>query len=74
MANLQGKLITAVTEYDRKQSSKRGYNPHALGQYLAAIDEALGLVSKGKSIEYALSATFTDRLLNICLRAIAAKE
>ena len=36
---LHFKLVHAVTEYDRKQSTKRGYNPYALGQYLQRIQE-----------------------------------
>lgn len=31
-------LIHAVTEFDKKQSARKGYNPYALAQYMFAID------------------------------------
>jgi hypothetical protein len=69
--DLNAKLIAAVTEWDRKQSGKRGYNPYALAQYFAAVEEAMILVGKGISPAVALRSVFNDRLLDYCLKAIA---
>ena len=64
------KLVNALTEYDRRQSARRGYNHHALALYLAALDEAEDRVNRGQSWWLALSESFNDRLLDVCLRAI----
>lgn len=64
------KLIHAATEYDRKQSTKRGYNHHALALYFEAIDEALAEHGKGTPITRALENHFNDRLLAVLQRAV----
>jgi len=56
-------LIHAVTEYDRKQSAKRGWNPYALTQYRARIEE----VDQEPAPAY---AAFTGRMLDVCLKAV----
>lgn len=66
---LRQKLINAVTQYDKQQSTRRGYNSNALPQYFAAIDKAIEL-SNEMSLEKALRAYFCDRLLSVCLKAI----
>lgn len=70
MMTTKDKLIAALTEYDRKQSTRRGHNPHALALYFEALDEALTQVEKGRSIQTALQGVFNDRVLDVCLRAI----
>lgn len=69
--NTRDKLIHAATEYDRKQSTRRGYNPYALSQYFAAIDETMAQVDKGVSIKTALAENFNDRLLTVLVKAVA---
>lgn len=64
------KLVNAITQYDIKCSKRKGYNRYALAQYFMAIDDAMVLVQKGKSIESALNSVFNDRLLAVCLKAI----
>lgn len=64
------KLIHAATEYDRKQSTKRGYNHHALALYFAAIDETITEYDKGTPITRALENHFNDRLLTVLQRAV----
>ena len=68
--NTKQKLVKALTEYDRKQSTRRGYNHHALALYFEALDEAMAQVEKGRSIQAALRSVFNDRVLDICLRAV----
>ena len=48
------KLMHAVTEYDRKQSTRKGYNPYALPQYFAAVNDALADIAAGTSPRAAL--------------------
>lgn len=64
------KLVNALTDYDRKQSTKRGYNPHALALYFEALDECMSQYENGATIEHALSCRFNDRVLAACLKAV----
>ena len=64
------KLVHAVTEYDRKQESKRGYNPHALPIYLSAVQSVIDAMDAGKTVRQAILANFSDRLLDACLKAV----
>jgi hypothetical protein len=67
---MKDKLIHALTQYDIKQSTRRGYNHYALAQYFAAVDEAMELVAAGKPVDVALRAVFSDRVLDVCLKAV----
>lgn len=66
----KSKLEHAVTSYDRKQSTKRGHNPYALGHYFAALNEAEAMTIKGTAWKQALEAVFCDRILQVCLSAL----
>lgn len=33
------RLASLLTQYDQKQSTKRGHNPYALGHYLGAVEQ-----------------------------------
>jgi hypothetical protein len=65
------RIVAALTEYDRKQSTRRSYNHHALALYFEALDEAETAVNRGQTWEAALKLSFNDRVLEVCLRAIA---
>lgn len=64
------RLAMAVTEYDRKQSTRKGYNSYALAMYLGAVQDACAMIEDGKSADSALRECFDDRLLDICLKVI----
>lgn len=64
------KLIHALTQYDVKQSKKRGYNPYALGIYFQRIDEVCADVERGADIRKAINAGFSGRLADCALRAL----
>jgi hypothetical protein len=68
--NLEQILSHAVTEYDRKQSTKRGYNPYALGIYFERVEEVLKDIAAGASPREAVIAGFNDRLRDHILRAM----
>lgn len=73
MTTIKSQLIHAVTEYDRRASKRRGYNPYALGQYLARIDDVCADIARGASARKALCAGLSDRLLDHCLKAIGER-
>jgi len=64
------KLVHAVTEYDRKQEGRRGYNMYALPQYLQAAHNVTDEIIAGKTVRAAVVSNFCGRLLDVCLKAI----
>lgn len=65
------RVISALTQHDTRNSTRRGYNPNALPQYLLAADAAFEKVEKTACApEEALHSFFCDRLLDICLKAL----
>lgn len=70
LAKLRFQLVTAVTDYDRKQSTKPSYNIYALPQYFARIDEILSDVEAGTDPRSAIAAGFTGTLLNFVFRRL----
>lgn len=63
-------LVHAATQYDIRQSKRRGYNPYALAQYLARIEDVELDIAAGQTPRAALYAAFNDRLLDTLLTAI----
>lgn len=70
--DIRSKLAHAVTEYDRKQSTKRGYNIYALSHYLGRVAEIEADINAGADPAAAIKAAFSGRLLDACLKAIGA--
>ncbi len=70
MINIHNRLIRTVTVYDQKQSSRRDYNPYALGQYFKAVQEVEEALTKGEPLRSALVMNFCGRLLDACLKAV----
>ncbi len=56
------RLDSAVTQWDIRQSKKRGYNPFALGMYLARVEDVVKLVRQGMPVPDAIDRNFNDRL------------
>lgn len=65
---LHYKLVHAVTEYDRKQSAKRGYSIYALAHYIGAIQRVSDEIAKGYSVRSAILNNLTGRLCDVCLK------
>lgn len=63
------KLVRLITEYDRKASSRAGYNQYALAQMLAAGEQAL-LECQSYGPDRAFARNFTPTRSN---HAIARK-
>jgi hypothetical protein len=66
---LHDKLIHAATEYDRRESTRRGYNHYALAHYIEAIRSAESHIQTGADIRQVLVGHFTGRLLSRMLKA-----
>ena len=60
--NLHSQLDHILTQWDIKQSTKRGYNPHALAIYLRQAERLAKDVAQGTTISDAIDAHFCDRL------------
>ena len=69
-AMLHFRLTHAVTEFDRKQQGKRGYNVYALAHYLGAIERIEQEIKSGKPIRNAIVSNLNGRLLDRCLKAV----
>jgi hypothetical protein len=68
--DIRSKLIHGLTQYDMRQSKRKGYNPYALAQYLTRIDEIMDDIAAGATPRAAIIAAFTDRLQDAALKAI----
>ena len=64
------RLFNAMTEYDRKQSGRKGYNPHALGHYARGLQKVSQRVSIGQPLRDAIITEFVGRLCDTLLRAV----
>jgi hypothetical protein len=75
--NTKLKLIHAVTEYDRKQSRKPGYNRYALPQYLERVDLICKDIDAGADASRAIKSGFSGRIADaiggLYYRPVAAK-
>lgn len=57
-------LLRAVTDFDKKQSSRKGYNPYALAQYMFAID---AICESKLPIEQAIESETTPSTLRTAM-------
>jgi hypothetical protein len=67
---IHDKMIHAVTDYDRKESTKRGYNIYALAMYIGRVHDVEADMEKGLPIRVALLRAFNGRLLDAVLKAV----
>lgn len=66
VSRMRPKLVHALTQYDIKESTKRGYNRYAMAQYFAALDEALTAIANGDQLpEDAFRDVFNEPLKSI---------
>jgi hypothetical protein len=71
---LHDKLIHAATEYDRKESTKRGYNRYALAQYFQAIQSVDECIANGGNPREVIIGHFTGRLQDRMLKAAGLEK
>lgn len=55
----RNKLVHEITAVDRKNSTKKGYNPYALGIMFGAVDSMFEEIANGQSYESAFQEHFT---------------
>lgn len=67
-------LLHTLTDYDRKQSTKRGYNHYALAIYMGALERVKEDVRSGRSLRQAIVDNFNDRLRDVLLRAVGEER
>ena len=60
--DFHAQLDHILTQWDIKQSTKRGYNPFALGIYLERAERLAKDVAQGATISDAIDKHFCDRL------------
>ncbi len=65
---LADRLLHVLTEYDRKQSTRRGYNIYALAHYMAALARIREDLAGGIETRRAITSHFCGQLANLCLR------
>jgi len=68
--NTKDKLVHALTAYDRRRSNKRDYNAWALAGYLERLDMVMERVDSGCDLRVAIMQGFSDRLQDVCLKAV----
>jgi hypothetical protein len=68
MQTLNSKLKSFLTEYDRKESTKKHHNPYALGIYFERADDVSADVDAGADLRAAIVAGFTGRLCDFLLK------
>lgn len=66
------RLAHAVTAYDRQQSTRRGYNAHALGIYLARADDVAARIAAGVAPRQAICDDFCGPLQTFLLKVTGA--
>lgn len=64
-------LVSAVTEYDKTQQGKPGFNRYALPQYLSTIEDIEDDIREGASVRSAIETYFSGRLLTFVLKWVA---
>jgi hypothetical protein len=72
--NWEVKLFNAVTEYDRKQSKEKFYNPYALAHYSRAVAHVRAHVAAGADLRTAILNCFLGRLADVCLKALGLEK
>ena len=71
--SLQDSIVSAVTQYDMRESKKKSYNRYALGQYFMAIDRVLEMLNEKPETltRYAIIENFNGRLCDAILHRLA---
>jgi hypothetical protein len=72
--SIHDQLIHAVTDFDRRSSRGRSYNPYALGHYMLAVDRAAERVEAGATWAEAIGREFNDRIRDRLLTVVEGGE
>lgn len=66
---LRARIFMALTEYDRKQSTKKHHNPYALAHYCGALERLEERVNNGVELRKAICQTFHGAVGNVVMKA-----
>jgi hypothetical protein len=76
-SKLRFKIVQSLTTYDRQQSTKKFYNPYALGLYFQAVERLEKYVTAGYDLRLSLLNCFNgrllDRMLKVCELPVSTK-
>lgn len=61
-------LDRLVSQWDRKQSTRKGYNPNALAIYLGRVADVVEHVKSGVPVVEAIDREFNDRLRDFLVK------
>jgi hypothetical protein len=67
--NWQIKLFNAVSEYDRRQSRSKSYNPYALAHYARSLGYVRRYVQQGETLRDSILNCFLGRLADKLLKS-----
>lgn len=67
--DVHAKLLHAATEYDRKQSTRKGYNRFALGHYCRALQNVRTRAGLGHDLRDSIITEFCGILCDRMLKA-----
>jgi hypothetical protein len=73
-AEFHVRLCSYLTQWDVKQSKKRFHNPHALGIYFQAADDARAKFEHNGDVREILLSCFCDRLLSFLLKSFGQTD
>lgn len=63
------RLLSAVTDHDRKESRKKGHSPYALAHYVRGVQRVTARVARGEPVRDAIITEFNGLLCDRLLRA-----
>lgn len=68
--DLHTKFVSVLIAHDEKESTKPGYNRHAMGIYLQGLQRVESDLKRGVSLRKAILGAFNGRLANKILKAV----
>ena len=71
---IKDQLISAATDWDRKQAKKKYYNPNGLGIMFQMVDLVCQDIEQGTPKRQAIMKGFNDRLLSHMLKSVGEKD
>lgn len=68
---ISSRIVSALTQYDQTQATRKGYNPHALAHYCAAAqDIERSLETADRPPRHFVLMTLCGHVADVALRAI----
>lgn len=64
------RIVNGFTSFDRRASTRKGYNPYALAMYCAAIDNVKEYMAAGYTLRQAVIKSYLGRLCDAILKEL----